>query len=111
MTTENVEASVAKEFVTETIVYKALTRVVNDLLNDLTDGERFEIVNTAQVPREYIVANFRGRVAENLIGRVWVGILNEQHAIVECFKTPTINFKELRAQVTRVTKSLAPELF
>jgi hypothetical protein len=110
--TVNVEPAVAEEFVTDTLVQKTLAKVVNDILSGLTDEQRFDIVNTGQVPREYVLANFRGQVIPQLIGRVWFDIIDEEMAaIVKRFKNPTIDFKALRSQVATVTKTLVPELF
>lgn len=102
----NVEPAVAEEFVTQTLVSKCLGKVLIDVASsnniDVNDDDW----------KERAIDDYRGRIIPQLIGRVWNDILEEEMAsIVKKFKTPTIDFKELRSQVTRITKTLAPELF
>lgn len=102
--TENVEPAVADEFVTLTLVQKALAKV----LIDVGDSEE----QAGMMERDELIATYRGRIIPQLIGRVWFDILNEEIPnIVKRFKRPTIDFKALQSEVARATKALAPELF
>jgi hypothetical protein len=112
--TTDVEAPIAEEFVTPTLVEKNLAKVLINVFNDLLAEKADDLESRPEHPdfRAFMIGNYRGRIIPQLLGRVWADILDEEiRAIVKAFKTPTIDFKALRAAVNNRTKTLASELF
>ncbi len=109
-----VERTIADEFVTPTLVQKNLAKVLINVFNDLLAAKTEDLESRPEHPdfRTFMVNNYRGRIIPQLLGRVWADILDEEmRPIVKKFKSPTIDFKVLRAAVNRATKALSPELF
>ena len=100
----SIEAEIAEQFVTPHLVGKTRAKVAVEIANE----EDADITLSCL----WIEATYRDRFIPQLLGRVWHDLVNEEMwAILKKHKSATINFKRLQAEVVRVTKSLAQDLF
>ncbi len=99
-----VERQIAEAFVTETLVRKTLAKTLLDVSDSEPQGNMME--------HEELIANYRGRIIPQLLGRVWNDLIEEEMTtILKKFKKPTIDFARLQALTTMQIKTLVPELF
>lgn len=103
-----VEAAVAEEFVTPTLVAKCRAKIMLDLANE--DPE-CETTADILINREW-QEKWRKQLIPRLLQTVYTELVREElYTAVKKHKDPTINFKRLRAQCIRFTKEYAADLF
>jgi RNA ligase-like protein len=101
-----VEAAIAEQFVTPTLVGKTRTKVVADVANeagiDLMDPNA----------QQRVEAEFRHRVIPQLLGRVFHDlVVEESWAFLKAHDFPSVDFGRLRKMTITTTKKLAQDLF
>jgi hypothetical protein len=109
--TFNVEAAIAQEFVTQTLVTKTHAKILVDLVN--RSGESAAVLDTVEDVKRF-TEKFRPQLIPQLLGRVYHDlIVEEMWAILKKYQKshPTINFRDLQGRVTVRIKELAKDLF
>jgi len=100
----SIEAEIAEQFVTPFLVNKTRAKVAVEIANE--EGADPALGNLG------IETAHRQRFIPHFLGLVWHELVSEEMwAILKRHKSATINFKRLQAEVVRVTKSLAQDLF
>ena len=109
-----VEAAIAERYVTQTLVDKTRSKIVNELMDqdvpaftrDLGDTESYN------KQRKLVEERHRGQLIPRLLGTVYFELINEEiwNAVKE-HKDPTIDFKKLKAHSIMWTKKYAADLF
>lgn len=101
-----IEAEIAKEFVTASLVNKTRAKVVLDVAN-AEYGNSYPSAKLKGVEESY-----RHKIIPQLLGRVYHDLVEEEiWEILKKFKHPTIDFKKLQRYVTLSIKELAQDLF
>ena len=102
----SVEAAIAEEFCTPTLVGKTRAKVV------LAVAEFRKIDINEPNAQQLVEASFRHNVIPQLLGRVWHDFITEEiWAALKKHNNPTIDFARLNHMVTNRTKALAADLF
>jgi hypothetical protein len=112
-----VEAAIAEEFVTQTLVEKARAKIVTELSNADLDAKRDNIEPPNVDPsfaRLYkrVEERNRAQLIPRLLGAVFYELINEEiWAALKKHKFPVVDFKRLRAHSILRTKLFAADLF
>lgn len=106
-----VEAAIAEEFVTPSLVAKCRAKIVLELHAERWSCDETEVVFDVNTQR-MIEEKERKRLIPRLLQTVYTDLLREElYPAIKKLKDPTINFKRLRAQCIRFTKEYAGDLF
>ena len=99
-----VEAALAEEYVTPTLVAKTRAKIVLALKHSNS--------KTMAFTQRHVEEHYRKQMIPRLLQTVYSDVLQEElPAAVKKYRDPTINFKRFRAQCVRFTKRYAADLF
>ncbi len=102
-----IEAAIAEEYVTPTLVAKCRAKIIQEVAND----ENPPMWGTPAEARQ-LEEKHRGKIIPRLLQTVYTDVLREElYMVIKKYKDPTIDFKKLRAQCIRFTKEYAADLF
>jgi hypothetical protein len=100
-----VEAAIAEEYVTPTLVGKCRAKILVDIANE----------NQLVIGPEMLRAleeTHRGKIIPRLLQTVFTDVVQEEiYGAIKKYKDPTIDFKKLRQHCIRFTKKHAEDLF
>jgi hypothetical protein len=110
-----VEAAIAEEFVTPTLVQKELAKIINEIIH----SEDFQVHSDLYFNSEVVnslrlraLESCRPKIIPRLLQTVFHCVVQEElWTALKKHKDPTINFKRLRQHCILRTKAGAPDLF
>ena len=108
-----IEAAIAAESVTPTLVAKCRAKILVDILAERGGGDADELMALRElnVARSF-EEEHRGQIIPRLLQTVYTDVLREElYPLIKKHKDPTVNFKRLRAHCVRLTKEYAADLF
>ncbi len=109
-----IEAAIAEEFVTSTLVNKELAKIIYKLGDeDIAKGVGPKDTNLAfEGPRMKVLERHRGQIIPRLLQTIYHCIVTEElWAALKKHKNPVIDFRRLRQFVIVETKKQVPHLF
>ena len=114
-----VEAAIAEEFVTQFLVEKVRSKIINELYaDDVGNGLESWPDDTPEFEEEFkkiykrIEERHRGKLIPRLLGTVYYDLVNEELWIaLKKHKFPVVDFKRLRSHAILQTKKYAADLF
>lgn len=109
-----VEAAIAEKYVTQTLVDKTRSKIVNELVDQDRPESMIDFGDTDSYDRirKQVEERHRGQLIPRLLGTVYFELVSEElwNAVKE-HKDPTIDFKKLKAHCIMWTKKYAVDLF
>lgn len=106
-----VEAAIAEEYVTPTLVQKTRAKIEQGLMNT-QDTPLLEFDEDYAQRRRAVLEQHRGQIIPRLLETVFYELVNEElWMALKQHKFPTIDFKKLRGHSVLWTKKYAADLF